>query len=149
MCSDLLHLLKHAHLSPALPPLFTFCPPLRPLPSKSDGFIYFGLSHNPVTRSAWPLLLFQPLFCWAWPDLARTCLCSFFTFISSVSPPNSPHPFVFSSLSLLPVNTSLSLICISWSLAHLSLPFYPPSNLALLLSLCISFYHLLTWTFLI
>lgn len=149
MCSDLLHLLKHAHLSPALPLLFTFCPPLRPLPSKSDGFICFGLSHNPVTRSAWPLLLFQPLFCWAWPDLARTCLLLLFHLYLLGLSSKFPSPFCF-LFSITPPCEHLIIPYLHFLVSCPSLiAFLPPSNLALLLSLCISFYHLLTWTFLI
>lgn len=57
-------------------------------------------------------------------------LCSFFTSISSVSSPNSPRPlfalFPFFFSITLPVNTSLSLICFSYSLSHLLLP--PPQS---------------------
>lgn len=137
MCSDLLHLLKHAHLSPALPLLFTFCPPLRHLPSKSDGFICFGLSHNPVTRSAWPLLLFQPVLL----SLARfgqnLPLLLFHLYLLGLSS-KFPSPFCF-LFSITPPCEHLIIPYLHFLVSCPSLiAFLPPSNLALLLSLSAS-----------
>lgn len=63
-------------------------------------------------------------------DEPQPCSDPFFTFISNVYSPNSTC-LLFSII--FPASTSLSLICFSYSLSHLSLPFH--LNLPLLLPL--------------
>lgn len=100
--------------------------------SKADGFIHVELSHNPVTLSVWllsipahtfspcfaepgqinhnlPLLLFHLYLRCLFPKFHLAIICVF-SFLFSITPPT---------------NTSLSLICFSYSLSHLSLPFPP------------------------
>lgn len=144
MCSDLLHLLKHAHLSPALPLLFTFCPPLRP-PSLKIRWLHLfrAFSQSCDSLSVAPLALSAPVLL----SLARfgqnLPLLLFHLYLLGLSS-KFPSPFCF-LFSITPPCEHLIIPYLHFLVSCPSLiAFLPPSNLALLLSLCISFYHLLT-----
>lgn len=91
---------------------------------------------------------FLPLFCWARPDIPQPSFAPF----SPLSPlplPKIPLTHYLHFLPFtLPANTSLSLICFSYSFSHLSLAFSTLISL-FLLPFCISVCHLLTSTFFI
>lgn len=144
MCSDLLHLLKHAHLSPALPLLFTFCPPLRPHSLKIRWlYLFRAFSQSCDSLSVAPLALSAPVLL----SLARfgqnLPLLLFHLYLLGLSS-KFPSPFCF-LFSITPPCEHLIIPYLHFLVSCPSLiAFLPPSNLALLLSLCISFYHLLT-----